>query len=201
MVLKHGHSLRGLSLLTLAALTVLPILSGGALSAQGLTPLCVPSSTVLCLDDTPGDHRFQVTATYHTVQAGGLSGNGHAVQLEPVGLTHGGLFWFFSPDNPEVLVKVLNGCAINNHFWVYISAGTNVGFDVTVSDTDFFGMTKTYTNHDLTPAPPIQDAAALASCGVCASDSQCPAGEVCCRKTGGNVCTFPNPNGTCPALP
>ncbi|HEY2295481.1 MAG TPA: hypothetical protein VGM86_32660 [Thermoanaerobaculia bacterium] len=201
MVLKHGRSLRGLSFPTLAVLAALPVLSGGALSAQGLAPFCVPSSTVLCLDDTPGDRRFQVTATYHTVQAGGLSGQGHAVQLAPVGLTRGGLFWFFSPDNPEVLVKVLNGCAVTNHFWVYISAGTNVGFDVTVSDTDFFGMMKTYTNPDLTPAPPIQDVAALASCEVCASDSECPTGLICCRKTGGNVCTFPASDGTCPQIP
>lgn len=201
MVLKHGRSLRGLSCLTLAVLTVLPILSGGALSAQGPLPLCVPSSTVLCLDDAPGDGRFQVTATYHTSQAGGLSGDGHAVQLTPVGLTHGGLFWFFSPDNPEVLVKVLNGCAVNDHFWVYISAGTNVGFDVTVFDTNLFSATKTYTNPDLTPAPPIQDVTALASCAVCAQDSDCPTGQICCRKTGGTLCIAPLPNGACPAIP
>jgi hypothetical protein len=190
-----------LSHLTLAVLTVLPILSGGALSAQAPPPLCVPSSTQLCLDDVPGDHRFIVTATYHTAQAGGLSGQGHAVQLDPVGLTRGGLFWFFSPDNPEVLVKVLNGCAVNDHFWVYISAGTNVGFDVTVFDTDQFSATKTYTNPDLTPARPIQDVSALASCEVCAQNSDCPSGQICCRKTGGDFCTFPTSGGTCPLVP
>lgn len=200
MASKHGRSLRGLIGLTLAVLTVFPILSGSALSAQGPFLLCVPSSTVLCLDDVPGDRRFQVTATYHTAQAGGLSGNGHAVQLGPVGLTRGGLFWFFSPDNPEVLVKVLNGCAVNDRYWVYISAGTNVGFDVTVFDTDLF-VAKIYTNPDLTPAPPIQDATALAGCEVCVRDSDCPTGQICCGKTGGNVCTFPTSNGTCPALP
>ena len=201
MVLKHGRSLHGLSCLTLAVLIVLPILSGGAVSAQVPFPLCVPSSTVLCLDDVPGDRRFQVTATYHTAQAGGLSGNGHAVQLDPVGLRRGGLFWFFSPDNPEVLVKVLDGCAVNNHFWVYISAGTNVGFDVTVFDTNLFSATKTYTNPDLTPAPPIQDATALASCAVCARDSDCATGQLCCRKTGGTFCAFPDSDGACPRVP
>ena len=99
-----------------------------------------------------------------------------------------------------MLVKVLNGCAVNDRYWVYISAGTNVGFDVSVFDTDLFA-TKIYTNPDLTPALPIQDVAALAGCEVCVRDSDCPTGQICCGKTGGNVCTLPNPNGSCPLLP
>src|SRR5947208_2497173 len=38
-------------------------------------PPCVPSDTTLCIDDSPGDRRFEVKASYSTSLAGGLSGN------------------------------------------------------------------------------------------------------------------------------
>jgi hypothetical protein len=117
---------------------------------------CTPSDTVLCIDNNPGDQRFMITATYSTSQGGGLSGNGHAISLSSLGVNQGGLFWFFARTNPEMLVKVLNGCGTNSRFWVFFSAGTNVGFSVTVRDT-VTGSQKTYINPDLNPAPPLQD--------------------------------------------
>lgn len=121
---------------------------------------CVPSSTSLCIDDQPGDKRFKITVSYSTSQGGGLSGSGTPIPLASVGVSQGGIFWFFSAANPEMLIKVLNGCSINQEFWVFFSATTNVGFTVTVTDT-FNGHFTTYTNNDLTPAAPVQDAAAL----------------------------------------
>ncbi len=38
------------------------------------------------------------------------------------------LFYFFCTDNWELLVKVLDGCAINGHLWVYAAASTDVGY-------------------------------------------------------------------------
>jgi hypothetical protein len=121
---------------------------------------CAANATTLCIDDVPGDKRFQITSSFATVQAGGESGNGHAVPLSSVGVTEGGLFWFFQATNPEMLVKVINGCALNSHFWVFYSAGTNVGFTVTVTDTKTTHSVK-YQNTDLTAAPPEQDTGAL----------------------------------------
>ncbi len=118
--------------------------------------VCTPSDTVLCIDNNPGDRRFMITATYSTSQGGGLSGNGHAIALSSLGVNQGGLFWFFARTNPEMLVKVLNACGTNSRFWVFFSAGTNVGFSVTVRDT-VTGSQKTYINPDLNPAPPLQD--------------------------------------------
>jgi hypothetical protein len=163
---------------------------------------CIPSDTVLCLDDSPGDQRFQVTASYHTEQAGGLSGTGQAVPLAPLGTNHGGLFWFFSPDNPEMLVKILNGCAVDDHYWAYITAGTNVAFTVTVEDTFRANISKTYTNRDLTPALPIQDTLALASCHDCATDADCRTGLLCCPfPAGRRVCAPPALGGGCQLVP
>jgi hypothetical protein len=128
-----------------------------------LTSACIPSDTVMCIDDLPGDNRFKVTASFHTVQGGGHAGSGQEIPLKTLGVIHGGLFWFFSADNPEMVVKMVNGCGVNGFYWVFVSAGTNVGFTVTVKDTAF-GGTKTYTNNDLTPATPVQDTAAISGC-------------------------------------
>jgi hypothetical protein len=124
--------------------------------STGPTSPCVPGATTLCLDD----NRFQVTVAYKTSQSGGLSGNGNSIPLTPVGITEGGIIWFFSATNPEMLIKVIDACSLNNTFWVFYSAGTNAGFTVTVSDTST-GNQKRYTNPDLTAAPPVQDTSAL----------------------------------------
>jgi len=121
---------------------------------------CTASSTVLCIDNTSGDKRFKVTTTFQTSQGGGSSGNGQAIPLSSLGITKGGMYWFFSADNPEVLVKVLNGCGVNNRFWVFITAGTNVGMVTTVTDTKT-GSVQTYTNNDLTAAQPVQHTGAF----------------------------------------
>jgi hypothetical protein len=162
---------------------------------------CIPSDTVLCLDDTPGDQRFQITASFHTAQGGGLSGKGQATPLGSLGTAHGGLYWFFDPATPEMLVKVVNGCALNDRYWVFISAATNVGFNVTVTDTALAGS-KTYTNPDRTAAVPVQDTTALAHCHACTSNAQCPTGLLCCHLPAGpNACVKPAPGGSCPLFP
>ena len=39
-----------------------------------------------------------------------------------------GLLYFFDRDNVEVLVKVLDGCAVNGHRWVFVAPVTTLGF-------------------------------------------------------------------------
>jgi hypothetical protein len=124
---------------------------------------CLPAGTTLCISDVQGDNRFQVIATYKTNEGGGLAGDGNAIDTTNIGITTGGVFWFFGEANPEMLVKVINGCSVNNFYWVFYAADTNVGFTVTVTDT-LKSMTKTYSNPDLTPAAPVQDTAAF-PCG------------------------------------
>ncbi len=125
---------------------------------------CQPSASGLCLDDFPLDGRFAVFTHYSTAQSGGLSGNGQAISLAPISIGQGGLFWFFDPSNPEMLAKVLNGCATNGNFWVFLTAGTNVGLTTTVRDS-LTGRTKLYNNADLHPAAPVQDTTAFACVG------------------------------------
>jgi len=148
--------------------------AGGAAPPRPLAPelaapaaapstACTPGDTVLCIDGQPGDRRFQIQVAYRTAQGGGLAGSGHAVPLAPAGIVRGGVFWFFSPDNPEMLVKVLDGCGANGRQWFFASAGTNVGLTVTVTDTKT-GMQRVYTNPDGTAALPVQDTSAFTAC-------------------------------------
>jgi streptogramin lyase len=130
----------------------------------GTSTTCTPGATTLCIDDQPGDQRWQVTASYHTAQAGGLAGNGNAIPLASLGVSHGGLFWFFGADNPEMLIKVLNACAVNQRFWIYASATTNVAFTLTVTDTRN-GRVKTYSNPDGKIPVPVQDTSAFTCTG------------------------------------
>jgi hypothetical protein len=111
---------------------------------------CTPNATTLCL----GGGRYQARSAFRTPQ--GATGNGVAVSL--TGTT--GYFWFFSPDNAEVFVKVLDGCAVNSRKWVFASGMTNVNVTLTVTDT-VTGATRAYENPINTPFAPIQDTAAF----------------------------------------
>jgi len=80
-----------------------------------------------------------------------------------LGKADSGLFSFFQEDNVELLVKVLNGCATNGHHWVFYSAATNVGFELTVEDKKT-GTRRTYTNPLRVVAQPELDTRAFATC-------------------------------------
>ena len=71
------------------------------------------------------------------------------------------LFYFFSPANWEVMLKVLDGCAINEHYWVYGAASTDVGYTVEVRDTAGAGRIRQYRHEAGTPAPAITDGLAF----------------------------------------
>jgi hypothetical protein len=121
----------------------------------------VPGSTTLCIDNQPGDKRFAVSVSF---QSASQSGNGTAIPLTTLGVLEGGLFWFFSATNPEMLVKIIDGCTLNSSFWIFESATTNVGFTLVVTDTRT-GHTKKYSNPQNKAAPPVQDTSALPCSG------------------------------------
>jgi hypothetical protein len=56
-----------------------------------------------------------------------------------------GFFWFFDSSNIELVVKVLDGTAVNGDFWVFYGALSDVEYWITVSDS-VTGNTKTYHN-------------------------------------------------------
>ena len=87
---------------------------------------CVPDSTSLCLNGA----RFRVQVSWRV--GGSVSaGVGSAVAL--TGDT--GYFWFFSDNNVELVVKLLDGRAVNGRYWFFAGALTDVEYAITVTDT------------------------------------------------------------------
>lgn len=127
--------------------------AGGAPNAAALP--CIASATVLCVNNS----RFQIEVEWRT--ADGNSGQGQAVPIPTA--PDSGLFYFFSPSNLEMLIKVLNGCGLNSRYWVFFAATTNVELGVTVTDTQN-GTVKSYFNPLNRAAPPVQDTNAFATC-------------------------------------
>lgn len=115
---------------------------------------CLPSGERLCVLDG----RFAVTATWH--EPSGRSGDAGA-RVEK-GRDSGNL-WFFSPDNWELLVKVLDGCVVNQRFWVFLAATTDVEFHLAVTDLRS-GQVRRYDNALGHAATPVLDTSAFATC-------------------------------------
>ena len=119
---------------------------------RGQIPACFVGPNTLCLVDG----RFRVEIDWATaLEAGEGRADGET--------DDSGTFWFFRPSNLEILVKALDGCDVNGHHWVFFAATTNVGFELTVTDTAT-GQTKTYDNALGHTADPVLDAAAFATC-------------------------------------
>ena len=87
----------------------------------------------------PGGGRFRATASWRKVD--GATGEGTAVPIT----SDTGYFWFFSPENIEVVTKVLDGCFVNDHYWVFAGGLTNVEVTLAVTDTET-GEVRTYLN-------------------------------------------------------
>jgi hypothetical protein len=133
----------GLSEPRVSRLVVDPAHAGGlyAGTAAGiyLSPApagtCVPDDTRLCLDG--GRFAAQVTWTLN----GAPPVAGHAVPLAD----GSGAFWFFQPQSAELMVKILNGAALNGQFWVFFAGLSDVAFTLTLTDTAT-GAQRAYTN-------------------------------------------------------
>ena len=74
-----------------------------------------------------------------------------------------GLLYFFDRDNAEVLIKVLDGCAVNGSRWVFVAPVTNLAFNLAVESPD--GKTWTHNNVLGRTAESKSDIAAF-RCGV-----------------------------------
>jgi len=124
---------------------------------NGTGPSCAPaaSSTALCLLD-----RFLIKVKDRV----GVQSNAEAVaNVVPVANPGSGLFWFFGPDNWEVMVKALDGCGLTNTYWIFSAATTNVFYRMDVYDYHT-GTQKIYFNYPGPPAPAVTDTNAFATC-------------------------------------
>ncbi len=70
-----------------------------------------------------------------------------------------GVLWFFQRSNAEVLIKVLEGCAYNQHRWVFASPATDLAFNLLVRSPD--GEWWSHYNRQGDPASPRRDTSAF----------------------------------------
>jgi len=97
-------------------------------------PACATTPTTLCLHG-----RFLVGLQWQ--DGADQVGLGQVIPAT----SDSGYVWFFAPDNVELAVKVLDGTAVNGHFWVFAASLSNVQFAMTVTDT-VTGAVRVYDN-------------------------------------------------------
>ncbi len=153
---------------------------------------CVSDADTLCLQDS----RYAVGVEWWTADGG--RGPGSVVQS---GTNDSGVFTFFNRDNWEILIKVLDGCAVNGHVWVYGASTTDLGYAIRVTDT-VTGAVQEYRNELGLSAPAITDVTAFSS-GCSSSAGAIPrSGSGRGDTTAGNaravvrIVTPPTPAGT-----
>lgn len=133
--------------------------SSGSNTVNATTPpldfdACVPSTTQLCLNGG----RFTVEVTWTDFEM-----NTGDAKVVPLPSDDSGLFYFFTESNYEMLMKVLDGCTFNNHFWVFSAATTNVAYVLTVTDSTN-GEQRVYDNVLGEVAMTVTDTSAFATC-------------------------------------
>ena len=105
--------------------------------AASLPTTCLADGDSLCLLGG----RFRVEAIFKNQHAGGATGAGHAVTSSD----RTGYFWFFNPNNLELVVKMLPGGTVNGHSWLFYGALSDVEYWVVATDLET-GATSTYYN-------------------------------------------------------
>jgi hypothetical protein len=94
---------------------------GGTLGREAIS-VYGPTDLAVLVGD-----RFQVTVEWVNVRDN-IKGKGHATELTD----ESAAFWFFDHKNLEVTVKVLDGRAVNGHWWVFIANMTDLEVKITV---------------------------------------------------------------------
>ncbi len=100
-----------------------PARAGGRRAAA---PACSTSTTALCL----AGERFQVEARWHSAH----NGPSRPARVQPL-LEHSGALWFHNRTNPEIVVKLVDGSAVNGSWWLFHGALTDLEYELRVTDT------------------------------------------------------------------
>lgn len=110
---------------------------------------CLPTTDVLQFDGG-----YRVSMCY--VTPNGETGQAKAGVWAS---SQSGILWFFSRENAEVLVKVLDGCRHNGHRWIFVAPVTDLGFELRVTGPS--GEIWTHTNQSGRTAPTKSDTSAF----------------------------------------
>lgn len=152
---RRGRARAVGSLMLVATLAILVL--------PGLTwATCTTTQTAHCLQGK----RFRVEVDWS-----GYVGDGGSGFTVPGATADSGLFYFTAASNWEMLIKVLNGCQQNNHYWVFGAGATSLQYTVTVTDTQT-GAVRTYSNPLNVSSPAITDIVAFETCDGTAQGAQ-----------------------------
>ena len=141
-----------------AAATVATGLTVGAADGSDAGRVVLEASeTPVCEPDGPGielESGHRIDMCFATPDGGVLAANDWGLAPRSAALLH-----FFDRENAEVLVKVLDGCAVNGHHWVFAAPATDLAFHLVVTAPD--GQRWTHRNSAGQTAEPRSDTAAF----------------------------------------
>lgn len=109
-----------------AGIYTVEVRSEGLASFQRTFEVAAPSPALVLQESE--DSAFTVTVDFDAPQSSNPEGVGYGVPLT----RQSGYFWFFSPGNIELTVKVLDGRGNNGRYWVFLASMTDLPFTVTV---------------------------------------------------------------------
>ncbi|MEM6793595.1 MAG: hypothetical protein AAF725_06405, partial [Acidobacteriota bacterium] len=89
------------------------------------------------------DGRFQARASFRPFMTD--PGSRTPASTVSVRSDTAGQYTFFAADNRELLLKVLDGCANNGNYWVFVAGTTNVEVLLEVTDLET-GAVRNYFN-------------------------------------------------------
>lgn len=125
-----------IALLAFVALALGAVVPSARADHPLANPLCDSDPELLCMLGG----RFEARVFWHD-QRKDRDGEGIKEKLKD----RSGTFWFFHPDNVELIVKVQDGRPVNGDFWVFVGAMTDVEFFLTVTDRET-NFSRTYHN-------------------------------------------------------
>ncbi|MCG8461678.1 MAG: hypothetical protein MI919_35805, partial [Holophagales bacterium] len=129
----------------------------GVVKRRGLSDVLATEPLVVVQHPVVLRDRFRLSV--HHAEEGEDEAENVALPARPPS-SDSALYSFFGFDNLELLVKVLDACAINGHHWVFLAAATDLAFQVEVEDLHL-GNRWSYSNAAGSPAPAVTETLAL----------------------------------------
>ena len=131
----------------------IPVLGIGRHDGTRLREAACPGQAV-----TLAGGRFEVSVDWHE---DGASKRAVGHRLTP----SSAWFSFFSPDNPELMVKVVDACGLDGFgsYWFFAAGTADAGVEITVGDKSS-GEVRRYTKEAGRPFEPIRDTRAFDTC-------------------------------------
>ena len=149
------------SVLFLSLFLISNLFSSGLSWAQA--GVCAPSATTACLQQ--GAFEVSVSfdaagAAFIPVVAGVPSGSAEFV--DDIG-DDAAVFEFYDDDQYDALVRVIDGCPINNRYWVFVAGATDAETEITVTESAT-SNTRIYSSPAGQPFQSVLDTTAFDTC-------------------------------------